>query len=402
MMIHDSRYSWVRLLLSVLIALIGNVGMWAVVMVMPAMQTELGVDRGEISLPYTTTMVGFALGNYLIGRLVDRFGIVLTLIFAACLNAAAFWATSFSNSLFWISMFQILLGFGTAATFGPLIADVSQWFLKRRGIAVAIAASGNYLSGAIWPYALSGTLTESGWRTVYEILAALCLLIMVPLSLLLWRKVDDASVAVSDHLSSARLAGLPVSTRSLVWLLGIAGIGCCVAMSMPQVHIVAYCVDLGYGPAVGAEMLSLMLLGGVVSRLIAGALSDRLGGLRTLFISSTLQCVGLVLFLPYDGLVSLYVVSALFGLSQGGIVPSYAIIVREYLPAKKAGEQVGFVLMATIVGMALGGWLSGYIYELGGSYSWAFVNGIGWNVLNIAIIGFLLWRARTPMIAAPA
>lgn len=299
-------------------------------------------------------------------------------------------------------MFQILLGFGTAATFGPLIADVSQWFLKRRGIAVAIAASGNYLSGAIWPYALSGTLTESGWRTVYEILAALCLLIMVPLSLLLWRKVDDASVAVSDQLSSARLAGLPVSTRSLVWLLGIAGIGCCVAMSMPQVHIVAYCVDLGYGPAVGAEMLSLMLLGGVVSRLIAGALSDRLGGLRTLFISSTLQCVGLVFFLPYDGLVSLYVVSALFGLSQGGIVPSYAIIVREYLPAKKAGEQVGFVLMATIVGMALGGWLSGYIYELGGSYSWAFVNGIGWNVLNIAIIGFLLWRARTPMIAAPA
>ena len=402
MMIHDSRYSWVRLLLSVLIALIGNVGMWAVVMVMPAMQTELGVDRGEISLPYTTTMVGFALGNYLIGRLVDRFGIVLTLIFAACLNAAAFWATSFSNSLFWISMFQILLGFGTAASFGPLIADVSQWFLKRRGIAVAIAASGNYLSGAIWPYALSGTLTESGWRTVYEILAALCLLIMVPLSLLLWRKVDDASVAVSDQLSSARLEGLPVSTRSLVWLLGIAGIGCCVAMSMPQVHIVAYCVDLGYGPAVGAEMLSLMLLGGVVSRLIAGALSDRLGGLRTLFISSTLQCVGLVLFLPYDGLVSLYVVSALFGLSQGGIVPSYAIIVREYLPAKKAGEQVGFVLMATIVGMALGGWLSGYIYELGGSYSWAFVNGIGWNVLNIAIIGFLLWRARTPMIAAPA
>ena len=363
MMIHDSRYSWVRLLLSVLIALIGNVGMWAVVMVMPAMQTELGVDRGEISLPYTTTMVGFALGNYLIGRLVDRFGIVWTLIFAACLNAAAFWATSFSNSLFWISMFQILLGFGTAATFGPLIADVSQWFLKRRGIAVAIAASGNYLSGAIWPYALSGTLTESGWRTVYEILAALCLLIMVPLSLLLWRKVDDASVAVSDQLSSARLAGLPVSTRSLVWL---------------------------------------MLLGGVVSRLIAGALSDRLGGLRTLFISSTLQCVGLVFFLPYDGLVSLYVVSALFGLSQGGIVPSYAIIVREYLPAKKAGEQVGFVLMATIVGMALGGWLSGYIYELGGSYSWAFVNGIGWNVLNIAIIGFLLWRAHTPMIAAPA
>jgi MFS family permease len=355
------------------------------------------VDRGDASLPYTMTMVGFALGNYLIGRFVDRFGIVWTLIFASCINAGSFWAISVSPNLFWISVFQMALGFGTAATFGPLIADVSQWFLRRRGIAVAIAASGNYLSGAIWPMALSGIMLDGGWRDVYEILAVLCLAIMIPLSLLLRRSIDQASVARSDQLSESRLASLPVSTNSLIWLLGIAGIGCCVAMSMPQVHIVAYCVDLGYGPAVGAEMLSLMLLGGVVSRLIAGAFSDKLGGLKTLLISSSLQCLGLILFLPYDGLVSLYVVSALFGLSQGGIVPSYAIIVREYLPSKRAGEQVGFVLMATIVGMALGGWMSGWIYEVGGSYFWAFLNGIGWNILNIAIVGFLTWRAAVVM-----
>jgi MFS family permease len=397
MTLHDTPYSWLRLFLSVLIAIIGNVGMWAIVVVMPTMQTELAVDRGNASLPYTMTMVGFALGNYLIGRFVDRFGIVWTLIFASCINAGSFWAISVSPNLFWISVFQMALGFGTAATFGPLIADVSQWFLRRRGIAVAIAASGNYLSGAIWPMALSGIMLDGGWRDVYEILAVLCLAIMIPLSLLLRRSIDQASVARSDQLSESRLASLPVSTNSLIWLLGIAGIGCCVAMSMPQVHIVAYCVDLGYGPAVGAEMLSLMLLGGVVSRLIAGAFSDKLGGLKTLLISSSLQCLGLILFLPYDGLVSLYVVSALFGLSQGGIVPSYAIIVREYLPSKRAGEQVGFVLMATIVGMALGGWMSGWIYEVGGSYFWAFLNGIGWNILNIAIVGFLTWRAAVVM-----
>lgn len=162
---------------------------------------------------------------------------------------------------------------------------------------------------------------------------------------------------------------------------------------MPQVHIVAYCVDLGYGPTAGAEMLSLMLFGGVVSRLISGMLADRLDGVKTLLIGATLQCIGLILYLPSNGLTSLYVVSLIFGLSQGGIVPSYAIIVREYLPARVAGERVGFVMMSTILGMALGGWMSGWIYDASGSYALAFWNGIVWNMLNIAIVGFILWRA---------
>lgn len=161
-------------------------------------------------------------------------------------------------------------------------------------------------------------------------------------------------------------------------------------MSMPQVHIVALCVGLGFGPAVGAQMLSLMLLGGVGSRILLGLLADRQGGVRTLLIGSFLQCIALFLYLPAGGMVSLYLVSLVFGLSQGGIVPSYALIVREYMPAKEAGERVGFVLMATIVGMALGGW----IYDVSGSYTLAFVNGILWNGANIAIILWLLSRSR--------
>ena len=163
---------------------------------------------------------------------------------------------------------------------------------------------------------------------------------------------------------------------------------------MPQVHIVSYCVDLGYGPAVGAEMLSLMLLGGVGSRLVSGLLVDKLGGVKTLLIGSLAQCVALFLYLPSDALISLYVVSLVFGLSQGGIVPSYAVIVREYMPAREAGARVGFVLMATIMGMALGGWSSGLIYDLSGSYQLAFINGIAWNGLNIAIMLWLLMRGR--------
>jgi MFS family permease len=166
-------------------------------------------------------------------------------------------------------------------------------------------------------------------------------------------------------------------------------------MSMPQVHIVSYCVDLGYGPAVGSKMLSLMLLGGVVSRLISGLMADRLGGVRTLLIGSALQCIALFLYLPSGGLTSLYVVSLVFGLAQGGIVPSYALIVREYMPSQEAGRRVGFVLMSTIAGMALGGWMSGWIYDLTGSYQMAFLNGIAWNALNIGIIALILMRTRT-------
>lgn len=389
----DTRYSWLRLFISLLIAVIGNVGMWAIVVVMPDFQTEMGLDRANASLPYTFTMIGFAVGNYAIGRMVDRYGIVACLLGAAVLNSAAFYAATLTSSLWIICFIQLLLGFASAAAFGPLIADISKWFLKRRGIAVAIAASGNYLSGAIWPLLLTGVLQTSGWQGVYLSLAALTITIMVPFSLLLSQKVNDQSIQLADAQSSNRLGALPFSARTLTWLLGLAGVGCCVAMSMPQVHIVAYCVDLGYGPKAGAEMLSLMLMGGVFSRLISGVLADRLGGVRTLLIGASLQCAGLVLYLPSDGLASLYLVSLVFGLSQGGIVPSYAIIVREYLPARVAGERVGFVMMATIMGMALGGWMSGWIYEASGSYALAFWNGIAWNFLNIAIVGFISWRA---------
>ncbi len=390
----DSRYSWGRLGLSLAIACVGNVAMWAIIVVMPAMQAEFGVDRAAASLPYTATMLGFALGNFVIGRLVDRFGITVALWVAACLVAAGFAGSALAPGAGWVAVAQFVAGFGSAATFGPLIADISQWFLKRRGIAVGIAACGNYLSGAIWPMALKPMIAAGDWRGAYWVLVVVVLVTMLPLAWLLRRRVPLLALAQSDAASALRVRASGFTPAQLAWLLGFAGIGCCVAMSMPQVHIVAYCADLGYGPAVGAEMLSLMLLGGVVSRLISGLVADRIGGVMTLLIGSALQTLGLILYLPFDALVPLYVVSAIFGLSQGGIVPSYAVIVREYMPAREAGARVGFVMMATILGMALGGWMSGWIYDQTGSYALAFLNGIGWNLLNLVIVGLLIIRSR--------
>jgi len=390
----ESRAAWMRLAISLCIGLVGNVGMWSIIVILPAVQAEFGAGRADAALPYTLTMVGFALGNYVIGRAVDRWGITIAMIGAALGLGAGFAGAAMAPNLATLSALQFIIGIATATCFGPLIADISHWFLRRRGIAVAIAASSNYLSGAIWPLILADILAGQGWRAAYLVLAVTAVVVMLPLSLLLRAGVPEAARAEAEHAATLRARATSFSPRSLTILLSIAGIGCCVAMSMPQVHIVAFCTDLGYGPAVGAEMLSLMLLGGVASRLVSGALADWLGGVWTLLIGSSLQWLALMLYLPTTGLTPLYIVSLVFGLSQGGIVPSYAIIVREYLPPRIAGERVGLVLMSTVAGMAIGGWLSGWIYDLTGSYQWAFLNGIGFNTVNIAIMLLILSRSR--------
>ena len=387
---HDSSYSWLRLVISLMIAIVGNAGMWVIILVLPSVQSEFGVDRASASLPFTLTMLGFALGNFYMGKLADRYNLSTVLLFSSILLASCFIFAAQSNSILSLAVIQFVIGFGTGASFGPIIADTSIWFLKKRGIAVALAASGNYLSGVVWPIFTKDLLLNYGWRTVYLVLAIAAVLIMAPLSLALKRKISEESTRADDLISQNKAQSTQLSPKSLQLFLGLAGLGCCVAMSMPQVHIVAFCVDLGFGSTVGGNMLSLMLAGGIVSRIVSGFLADKIGGLKTLLIGSSLQCVALFLYLPFNGLVSLYLVSLIFGLSQGGIVPSYAIIVREHMPAKEAGARVGFVLMMTIVGMALGGWMSGWIYDLSGSYKLAFWNGILWNLLNLIIIFSLL------------
>jgi MFS family permease len=389
----DSTYAWLRLAVAVLTATIGNVGMWSVVVVLPAVQAEFAVDRADASLPYTLTMIGFALGGVALGRLTDRFGIALPVVAAAVLLGGGYLAASLAPSLWLFALAHGVIGFGSSTTFGPLIADTSHWFVRRRGIAVALAASGNYLAGTVWPPVVQHFIAAAGWRPTHVGIGLFCVATMLPLALMLGRRMLVPHKMETSMLAIGTRGDLGISPGRLQTLLAIAGVACCVAMSMPQVHIVAYCGDLGYGVARGAEMLSLMLGFGIVSRIGSGFIADRLGGLATLLIGSTMQAVALFLYLWFDGLTSLYVVSALFGLFQGGIVPSYAIIVREYFSSREAGTRVGIVIMATVFGMAFGGWMSGFIFDLTGSYRAAFAHGLAWNLLNMSIAFWLLTRA---------
>ena len=395
----DSPYAAWRLLITLCLVTLGSSCMYVVAVVLPPVQAEFGVDRANASLPYTLMMICLGVGGMWTGKLADRFGITPVLWVGSVAVTAGFVIAGLAPNIWVFGLAHgILLGLlGSSSTFAPLMADTSLWWNKRRGIAVAICACGNYVAGAFWPPVAQWGIETIGWRHTYIYMGIFCGVCMLFLSFLMRQRPPlvsqtDASVSDSGFISSQPF-GLQLGQAQL--LLCVAAIACCVAMSMPQVHIVAYCADLGYGAARGAEMLSLMLTCGIISRLVSGWICDRIGGIRTLLLGSALQGIALVLFLPFDGLVPLYVISGMFGLFQGGIVPAYAIIVREHLPPQEAGARVGSVIMASLVGMALGGWMSGKIFDLTGSYHAAFMNGIAWNLLNLTISGWLFWRIRS-------
>jgi len=397
----ESSYAWLRLVAAFTLMTIGGSGMYAISVVLPQIQSEFAADRGAASLPYTLTMIGFGVGGVAMGRLADRFGVMVPVVIGGLGIGIGFVCAGLAPNLL---LFDIAHGLfigllGTSATFAPLAADTSKWFDRRRGIALAVCMSGNYAAGAIWPPVMQFFIEQAGWRPTYVGIGIFCGITMPLLAIVLRRpppeQREESANTASGFVDRSRPMGL--DPRFALALLAVAGVSCCVAMSMPQVHIVAYCSDLGFGAARGAQMLSIMLALGVVSRLASGWISDRIGGLRTLMLGSVLQGIALLLFLPYTGLVSLYVVSGLFGLFQGGIVPAYALIVRQHFPAAEAGAKVGTVLMATLFGMALGGWMSGAVFDWTGSYRAAFVNGIAWNLLNIGIVSFLLWWSTRSM-----
>lgn len=396
----DSPAAWRRLAVAMTISTIGGSAMYLVSVILPAVQRDFGIARAQASIPYTAMMIGFGIGGMIMGRALDKYGARVPALIGSVNVGLGFMLAAASPSIWWFALIHcFVLGmFGSSATFIPLLADTARWFVRRRGIAVALFASGNYLAGALWPPIVQHFVDGYGWRIAYAGMGVFCLLTM---PLLAWRlgakapadTVAPAAVASGGAPAQARPFGFTPMQAQL--LLCTAGIGCCVAMAMPQVHIVAYCTDLGFSASQGARMLSLMLGFGIVSRLISGAICDRIGGLRTLMLGGVLQLTALALFIPFDSLVSLYLISALFGLFQGGLVPSYAIIVREYFPSAGAGVITGNVLTATLFGMALGGWMSGKIFDLTGSYNAAFLNGMAFNLLNLSIVAFLWLRVRS-------
>ncbi len=392
---RETAYAYVRLAASLILMTMGTVGMYAIVVALKPIAVEFGGTRSAASMAYAVTMIGFGLGGIMMGRWSDRAGVMWPCLAGTVFLALGFLLAAQATTLWQLYLAQgLLIGLlGNAALFAPLVADITLWFRRRRGIAVAIVASGNYLAGVVWPPIVQNYIDATDWRATYTGIGIFCLLAMPPFCLILRRR-PMAVLAMEAGASAAAARPLRLAPNGLHVLLCVAGIACCVAMAMPQVHIVAYASDLGHAAQRGAEMLALMLGTGIISRLVFGWISDSIGGLATLLVGSSLQALTLFLFMFADSLTGLYLMSALFGLSQGGIVPAYAIIVRRYFVAGQTGWRIAMVLAMTLLGMALGGWLAGLLYDLTGSYRLAFINAVAFNVVNMVIAGILLRRSR--------
>ncbi|MGJ7036790.1 MFS family permease [Shinella sp. BE166] len=390
----DSAYAWLRLALTLVLGTVACVGNWSVVVLLPTLQIEFDTVRGGASLPYTCTMLGFAFGGVAMGRLADRVGIVLPVLLGAFLLCIGYVLAAFTSNIWQFAALSVVIGLGSAAGFAPLISDLSHWFRKHRALAVAFAASGSYLSGAVWPLIIEHFQATQGWRATHIGIGLFIPLVMVPIGLLLKRRVQTASYAQAEAATEAARNELGLKPNVLQAILVVAGFACCMAMSMPQVHIVAYCGDLGYGVAVGTQIIALMLGLGVVSRLASGVVADRIGAGPMLILGSSMQAAALLLYLFFDSRSSLYVISALFGLFQGGIVPMYAVIIRQFLPPREAGIRISLVLMATVLGMACGGLAAGYIFDATGSYRLAFLHGFLWNIVNLLLVSWLIFGPK--------
>ena len=390
-------YRFVRLIAALLLMTVGGSALYALVVALKPVGLEFGASRGDASLPYTLLMIGFGAGGVVMGRVADRFGVMVPALIASVSLPAGFMVASQASTLWQFALAMgILAGlFGVSATFAPVVSDTSHWFHRRRGLAVGVVISGSYLAGAVWPTILQHFIDSSGWRATFFGFGVFALSVMLPLAAVLYRRPPVSADPETSGGSDDARRPLGFTKAQLQCLICAAGIGCCAAMSMPQVHIVAYATDLGYAAARGAEMLALMLGFGIVSRLTSGWISDRIGGLNTLLLGSFLQFAVLCGFLFGDTLTALYALSVAFGLAQGGIVPSYAIIVRSYFPSRDAGWRIGLAFLFTVIGMALGGWMAGALYDLTGSYQVSFLNAIAFNVANMAIAGTLLGRAKS-------
>ena len=388
-------YPLIRLTTALALMTLGCSAMYAGVMVLEPLALELGTGRGNSSLIYGTFMIGFALGGVFMGRLADRMGIMIPALIGSLALPAGFYLAAHASSILEICLaFSLLCGFlGSSFSMAPLIADISHWFNRRRGLAVGIAFSGSYVAGAIWPPILQRMFDAPGWRESFIDLALLTLIFMALLSLLLYPRPPTNEQLPTAGSANSTLTNSAISAGTLQSLICLAGFGCCVAMAMPQIHIVPYVMDLGHPAIRGAEMLGLMLGFGVISRVGSGWLSDRIGGPATLLLGSALQLAVLIAFLTGNSLVFLYGISIAFGLSQGGIVPSYTIILRAFFPPKQAGWRISTSFLFTVAGMAFGGWIAGLLYDLTGSYTVSFLNAIGFNILNLWVAASLLKKS---------
>ena len=397
----DRHYALIVAAVSLLMLFVANGAMFLLIVAMKDMAASFGWPRSVPSTAYSLQFVGGGLGGIAMGWWLDRAGMGKpALLGAVTIGSGAVLVSQISSPIELWAVYGILIGLvGSATMFAPIVTNVTRWFDRHRGTAVGIVTSGQSLAGFLWPPIFELGLGSVGWRGTYLLYGLFAIVTMVPLSFVLRRR-PPLAVAPSAARRAELARRAPVMHLRPVTLLALlcsAIVGCCIAMSLPLAHLKSHATDIGIGAMEAASVLSVLLAGSFVARaLVSGPLIARIGALPTLFAFSSLQAATLALLPFVEGLAALYVVAGLFGFGYGGIGPAYPVIVREFLPEARAGRYTATVIMFGTFGMAIGGWLGGFGFDLTGGYATAFLVGVGFNLVNLAIVGFLIAATRRP------
>ncbi len=402
----DSAFSWKIAALTLALLSISYGSPLIIVVGMRTMQAELGTDRSVLALAGSLVWVGTGAGGIFMGWLADRIGIRATVAIGACMIAGGLALSSLGSIWALYIGHGLMVGlFGNAGVYPPLLVYVSRWFARRRGAAIALISSGQYVAGVTWPALFEHGIDTYGWQAVMLGYAVIVLVCILPGTLFLKSapippappKPAAGTVAVR-----ARVAGLHPNVAQAI--ICLAGFCCCIPMSIPSAHIVAFCGDIGIKPTHGAAMLSVMLGSAFLARQLWGAMADRIGGLPTVMVGSACQAVAIACFLLTQDEVGLFFISAAFGMGFSGIIPSYSVAIRDLFPASEASWRIPLTLFTAMSGMAFGSWFAGALYDHFGFYGPAFGISVAFNIANLVLVGFLLLRlagARRPPLALP-
>ena len=390
----ESRQSWIAVwvTLGLLTACFGST--LTVVVGLKPITEDLGTTRQLVALAGALTWFGTGLGGIVMGPLAERLGIRRTVIFGAAMIALGLvisasgdiWAILVGHALF-VGLF------GNGAMYAPILVYISRWFDRRRGTALALIWSGQYIAGIMWPTLFERAMTAYGWRATMVGFAVI-VVITVPIAALFLQRAPEPSGEFGFADAGRRRALFGMRPNTVLAILCIASFACCVPMAIPQGHLVAFCSDLGIPAAQGAAMLSVMQAGALASRMGWGWITDRLGGLRTVLAASACQAVAVAAFLATQDEATLFAISAAYGLGFSGIIPAYIVAIRELYPSREASWRVPCLLFVGMGGMAFGGWFAGALYDHFGFYAPAFASGALFNLFNLALVGFLVLRQR--------
>lgn len=391
-------WRWLVVAASLLLMIMGNGTLFVLTVSLKPIAETFDWPREVPSLAYGLASFGAGLGAIYLSHLSERIGMLPVVLFGSVMIGTGCILASFTAAPWQLyAAYGLCIGLlGNAAMISPLMANASRWFDRRRGLAIAIVASGQSGAGTLWPPIIRLMNDWAGWRTTFLYYGILCLAVMLPLTLVFRRRPPEdlppATGATGAGIKPARVLGWP--SWAVQGTLCAAIIGCCIAMSMPITHMVAFATDLGHPAARAAELLSTMLAASIVSRLVGGVLADRIGGLRTLLLGSSIQAAMLAVLAFTEDLFSLYVVAALFGIGYGGIIPMYAFAVREYFPVRGAARRIAIIFFFGLLAMAVGSWTGGYVYDQTGSYRTAFLIGASANLTNLLLLVMLVLRTR--------